>query len=110
MHRKNKYGAKKCTIDGISFDSLAEGRRYTHYLKPLLLAGEIEDLQFHPKFTIEINGKKVCSVVLDFQYFKISIQDTVYEDVKSVATATALSKLKRKLIEAQYGIEVDWIY
>ena len=29
----SKYGAKKVTIDGITFDSKAEGRYYEHLLK-----------------------------------------------------------------------------
>lgn len=107
--KKNKYMAKRIAIDGIKFDSLKEGRRYQDFLKPRLLSGEIEDIVFHPRFTIDINGIKVCDVLLDFQYFDIKRQQTIYEDVKSKATALPLSKLKKKMAEAYYGIEIDWV-
>jgi Protein of unknown function (DUF1064) len=107
--RRQKYNNKKIKIDGISFDSLKEGRRYEE-LKLLVESGEIEDLVCHPKFPIVINGKKVCSVLLDFSYFLVRQQETIFEDVKSKATATSISKLKKKMCEASHSIEIIWVY
>lgn len=104
-----KYNNKKIKIDGITFDSLREGRRYEE-LKLIEKTGEIEDIACHPKFQIVINGIKICKVVLDFSYFLVSQQCTVWEDVKSKATATPVSRLKKRLLEAQEGIEVAWVY
>lgn len=109
MWGRQKYNNKKIKLDGITFDSLREGRRYEE-LKMMEKAGEIEDLVCHPRFLIVLNNKKICSVVLDFSYFLISQQRTVYEDIKSEATALPMSKLKKKLVEAAHDIEVDWIY
>ena len=107
--RRSKYNNKKIKIDGITFDSLKEGQRYEE-LKILKKKGDIEDLLCHPKFLIVINGKKVCSVLLDFSYFLVRQQETIYEDVKSKATATAISKLKKKMCEAAHNIEIVWVY
>lgn len=73
-------------------------------------AGEIEEIICHPRFSIVINDKKICSVNLDFSYFLIKRQETIYEDVKSEATATPISRLKKKLCEATHHIEIDWVY
>lgn len=65
-------------------------------------AGMISELKIHPRYPIVINGKKVCDVVLDFEY----LQDgqRVYEDTKGYHTSE--SKLRHKLVEAAYMIKV----
>lgn len=100
---RNKYHAKKARVDGYSFDSQAEARRYGE-LRLMEKAGEISGLKVHPVFPIEIQGRPVCKVILDFSY-KDKNGDDVHEDVKGVDTA--LSKLKRKMVEAQYAIDVE---
>lgn len=107
-NRGNKYGAVKTVVDGITFDSKAEARRYQE-LKLLHKVGKITSLHIHPVFPIpngELEGVKghICNVELDFQYFR---DDWVFEDVKG--RDNALSRLKRKLVEAFYGIKVDVI-
>ena len=47
----SKYGAKKVTIDGITFDSKAEGRYYEHLLK-LKKTGVVEDFEMQKVFTL----------------------------------------------------------
>ena len=101
---RNKFNARKVNIDGFQFDSAAEANRYGE-LKLLERAGEIERLQVHPRFAIEMNGTKICVVELDFSFFDTAKEMTRYIDVKGVDTA--LSKLKRKLIKAAYAIEVE---
>lgn len=102
---RNKYHAKKSRIDGYSFDSQAEARRYGE-LRLMEKAGEISGLEVHPVFPIEIQGRPVCKVILDFRYADKN-GDVVYEDVKG--QQTALSALKKKMVEAQYGIDVEII-
>lgn len=110
----SKYGAKPTTVDGIRFDSGKEAKRYSE-LKLLERAGEISGLHCHPKFRITIDQvdggeKHICDVVLDFAYRdyrgepRYSRALLIYEDVKG--KDNALSRLKRKLVEAQYGIKV----
>lgn len=56
----NKYGARKVTVDGITFDSKKEARKYQE-LKLLKRAGEIKDFELQPEFVLlegfqDLNG------------------------------------------------------
>jgi hypothetical protein len=104
---RNKFRATKCIIDGIKFDSIAEGDAYT-YLKGRIEKGEIEGLIIHPKFLIALNGVKICNVILDFEYFDKIASKTRYIDVKGCVIR--VSEIKRTLVQAQYGINVEWIH
>ena len=101
--RKNKYGAKKTFVDGVAFDSKAEARRYGE-LKLLLHGGLIADLELQPKFPIHVNGKKIGFYKADFQYREVTDDHITIEDVKG--HKTPVYKLKKKLVEAIYGIEI----
>jgi hypothetical protein len=103
---KSKYKAKRCEVDGIKFMSKGERGRYLT-LKRRLDAGLITDLKLQPAYAIEINGQKICKVVLDFSYFDIERKRFVYEDYKGFDTP--ISKLKRKLVEAAHHITVTVI-
>lgn len=104
--KRNKYGAKKVKLDGHVFDSKAEAMRYGE-LKLMEKAKEIFGLEVHPEFPIRINGIIVCIVMLDFGYLAKNFPRHCYEDVKG--RDNSLSRLKRKLVEAQYGINVKLI-
>ena len=52
MRRQDKYGNRKVTIDGITFDSKREMKRYCE-LKLLEKAGEISGLELQPEFDIQ---------------------------------------------------------
>lgn len=104
--RSNKYGAKKVTRDGHNFDSQAEAARWD-MLQMLQDAKKITGLMLHPSFEIVIARQKVCRVILDFAYFDHDLHRMVYEDVKGYDNA--LSRLKRKLVEAAHGIRVTVI-
>jgi hypothetical protein len=98
---RNKFRAKSQRIDGIYFPSTGEANRYLE-LKLQEKAGVITELKIHPRYPIVINGIKVCSVVLDFEYFLGKTR--TYEDWKGYYTAE--SKLRHKLLEAAYMIKV----
>lgn len=104
--KRTKFGAIKTEVDGIVFDSKAEAKRYM-YLKHMQAAGKISGLRIHPKYPIEINGKYICEVELDFFYFDKEKRCIEYEDVKGVDTA--ISRLKRKLIKVTHDIDVTII-
>lgn len=99
----SKYGNKKVLIDGIKFDSMAEGRRYKE-LKLLQRAGIIKELELQPKFLLQEsfkkNGKTYRKVeyIADFQY--IENGKVVVEDVKG--KETEVFKIKHKLFEYKY--------
>lgn len=103
MFHPNKYKAKKIEIDGITFHSLAEGKRYRQ-LKMLMQMGHIKDLELQPEYTITIEGIKICKVILDFRYVLTATNKTIIEDVKGMDNP--LSSLKRKLVEALFKIKV----
>lgn len=100
----SKYGAIVTYIDGIRFASKAEADRYQQ-LKILLDNGYIQNLKLHPSYLITIATHKICHVILDFAY--VENNKWIYEDVKGCDTA--ISRLKRKLVEAQHGIKVTLI-
>lgn len=106
----NKYGAKKTVVDGITFDSLREARRYGE-LKLLEKAGEIEDIKCHPTFSMRINGDLVAKYTADFSYWCSAECDRIVEDVKSPATAKdKYYRLKKRLMKALYDIEIREVY
>lgn len=102
--KRNKYNAVKMRVDGILFDSKGEAFLYGE-LKLRLAAKEILDLKIHPKYSIEINGTHVCNVELDFEYFDKLDNQVHFLDYKG--KDTDMSKLRRKMIEAQYDIKVE---
>ena len=99
--RRNKYAACKTVVDNITFDSKREAKRYGE-LMMLFRIGGIRNLELQPEFDFKVDGKKVFTYRADFAYF--IGQKRVVEDVKGVRTP--LYKLKKKLIEASYKIEV----
>ena len=105
---KNKYNAIKTTVDGITFDSQAEARRYQE-LKLLERSGEITGLELQPTFDIlpkhkDIEGKTVRSMNYraDFRY--LSGGQLIVEDVKGMKTQ--VYRLKKKLVEYIYKIKI----
>lgn len=63
----SKYGAIKMVVDGITFASRKEAKRYSE-LKLLERAGEISGLTLQPKYTLVVNGVKVGTYTPDFLY------------------------------------------
>jgi hypothetical protein len=100
--RPHKYGARKTVVDGITFDSAREAKRYGE-LKLLERAGQITHLELQPKFPLIVNGRKVAEYRADFSYLEIG-GASVVEDVKGVRTPVYV--LKAKLVEALYGFQV----
>jgi hypothetical protein len=95
--KRNKFGAVKTEVDGITFDSKREAARYGE-LKLLERAKHLRLLELQPAYSIDIGGRHICKVILDFCYWEGAKR--VAEDVKG--KDTPLSRLKRKLVEATY--------
>lgn len=96
-----KYHAKRTTIDGITFASKAEAKRYSQ-LKLLERAGEIRNLELQPSYDLEVNGILICRYVADFRYVIRGGQKV--EDVKGVKTP--VYKIKKKLMKAIHNINI----
>ena len=118
----NKYNNKKCTVNGIIFDSRKEARRYQELLL-LQRAGVIKNLQRQVKYVLipaqyesyerygkngqELTpGKKLiereCAYVADFVY--VEDGKTVVEDTKGMKTKDYI--LKRKMTLFFHGIRI----
>lgn len=101
----SKYNAKRTEVDGYVFDSKAEAGRYSvlKMLEKADGADRISELELQPKFLLIINGKKVGTYIADFRYID-SRGNTVIEDVKGMKTP--VYRLKKKIVEALYNIEI----
>ena len=107
----SKYNSRKTVIDGITFDSKKEAKRYVE-LKKKQDEGEITDLRLQvpfelvPSFTIEIDAKKRrrrnIRYIADFVYYENG--QKVVEDVKG--RKTDIYKLKKKLFEYKYKVSI----
>lgn len=108
---KNKYGAKKVVVDGITFDSKKEARRYQELLL-LQDSGAISHLQRQVKYVLipsqkDEQGKVIereCSYKADFVYFDIEANKTIVEDTKGFRTPEY--KIKRKLMLYVHNIRI----
>jgi len=106
----NKYGAKKVEIDGVMFDSLAEGRRYQD-LKRLQAQKIIISLELQPVYVLaegvklhgEARKRPAIRYRADFRY-TTHMGELVVEDVKGMDTP--LGRLKRHLMRTVHGVDV----
>lgn len=107
--KRNKYGAHKTVIDGITFDSKKEAARYCE-LRLLERSGAITGLELQPGFKFAIEGRPVLikskgypngrqvTYRADFAYFEGGTR--VIEDVKGMRTD--VFKLKKAMVEAMF--------
>lgn len=109
---KSKYGNKRCSLDGYTFDSVKEMNRYAD-LKFMLLAGEIKDLQLQKKFVLDDGFRdndgqwhRDFAYVCDFYYYDIQKKEWIIEDVKSEATAKDKVYRIKKRFMAKYGLKI----
>lgn len=103
----SKYNSRTTTVDGFTFDSKKEAKRYLE-LKQMEKDGLINDLQLQvpfvliPPFEIEIDGKKrkrrKMEYIADFVYYINNVK--VVEDVKG--RKTEVYKIKKKIFEYKF--------
>lgn len=92
-----KYRNRKTVVDGITFDSVAEARRWGA-LQMLERAGGISELQRQVSFPLCVQCVEVGRYVADFVYCWPN-RDRVIEDVKGVQTD--VFRLKARIMAAQ---------
>ena len=72
----------------------------------MLRAGEITDLELQVKFPFDEHGTHCFTYVADARY-RLRSGEIVVEDTKG--HRTQIYKLKKRLIEARYGIKIsEW--
>ena len=114
-----KYNARKVVVNGITFASKKEARRYAELLS-LEKAGAISDLELQVEYELiptqrepdrigkrggRIKGKvieRACKYVADFRYVQDGI--VIVEDTKGFRTKEY--KIKKKLMLWRYGIRI----
>lgn len=97
---KSKYGARKTSVDGISFDSQTEANYYCK-LKILLQKGEIDGFCRQARFLVTDgkDGEKGTEYVTDFIIF---CRDGTYRIVDVKGEQTPVFKLKIKCMKEKY--------
>lgn len=109
MYGKSKYHATKTVVDGITFDSKREAKRYSE-LKLMERAGVIKDLQRQVRYELipafDAGGKhyRPTSYVADFVYVDTKSGEEVVEDCKGFRTE--VYKLKAKMFAHKYGVSI----
>ena len=109
MMRNNIIQAKKTTVDGITFDSEKEAKRYIE-LKQMQDDGVISDLRLQPEYKLlpkQVDETGRClerslSYRADFSYIKDG--ETIVEDVKGYRFPEYI--IKRKLMLYFHGIQI----
>jgi hypothetical protein len=103
---RSKYGAQKTVVDGITFDSKKEAKRYQE-LKLLERSGEISHLELQPSFKlfcgnepIKFDSGRQAVYKADFAYFDYKVNRRVIEDAKGFRTPEY--KLKRAIVHAMH--------
>ena len=110
LMKSNKFNAKKTLVGGIVFDSKKEGKYYST-LNLLRKARDskdrVVDIELQKRYDIYINDKRICYYKLDFlvEYADGHIE---YVDVKGLRKGAAyqIFRLKKKMVEAYYDIEI----
>ncbi len=117
---RKQIQSRKVEIDGIMFDSLAESKRYRD-LAVLQAAGEVFNLEVHPKYRLEVNGQLITTYKPDFKYHDNNA-NLIVEDVKGLPKTKKAEKYMKgtanwtrfrlccKLMKALHGIDVVVVY
>lgn len=110
MFRYGKYNNRKVTYDNHKFDSKKECEYYLH-LKDLLKEKAIINLELQKEFILQdkfkINNKTIrkISYIADFSF--VTTKDNKLHVVDIKGFKTDVYKLKKKLFEYKYGIEIE---
>ena len=106
-----KYGNRKVTVDGMTFDSVKEYSRWQE-LKLMERAGEIYELRRQVPFVLiptqrDDRGKVIereVKYIADFTYRSMKDHRLVVEDTKGMKTREYI--IKRKLLLYRLGIRI----
>lgn len=103
---RNKYGARKTTVDGVVFDSQKEANDY-EVLRWRERAGEIRDLKRQVPFVIVDKSEygRALKYIADFTYTDCETGEFVVADSKG-GVKTDVYKLKKRLLAERYGLVI----
>lgn len=102
----SRYGSHKCEINGLTFDSVMEGRYYA-YLLTLKRNGTIKKIETQVKYTLlegfthKLTQKKIRPIVY-ISDFVITYRDNTQEVIDVKGKKTPEFKIKEKLFYSKY--------
>ena len=102
--KRSKFGNKKVTVKGITFDSIAESR-YFLVLLDKKKKKEIIDFELQPKFLLQDKFRKNGKGYRKIEYvadFKVFHNDGRVEIIDVKGMETKEFKIKHKLFEYKY--------
>lgn len=108
--KKNKYNNTKVEYKGIKFDSIKEMKHY-QLLEYLQRIGEIKELKLQvpyeliPKYKINNKTVRKTTYIADFTY--ITTKDDKLHIVDTKGFKTDVYRLKKKMVEYKYGVEIE---
>ena len=106
QENRSKYGNLKTEYNGTIFMSKKEAN-YAMQLdfqkKAKNKADKVISYTMQVPFQVIMNGKKICKYLADFKVLYADGREEII-DVKGVRTQ--MYRLKKKLVEAQFGIEI----
>ena len=109
--KKPKYGNKKVTFAGLTFDSKLEAEYYQHLLQ-LQAAGEVTEIELQPKFVLlegfKKNGRTFRAITYNAD-FKVTYANGSVEVVDVKGMITQQFELRRKLFEHRYPYELKLV-
>jgi len=111
--KKNKYRNQKVEVDGITFHS----RKVANFYSDLLIkknAKLITDFERQVKYDIRVNDIHIAKYFLDFKVINLDGSINYYDvkgkdKVSGKWITTDVFALKKKLVEAIYGIKIEKI-
>jgi hypothetical protein len=101
--KKSKFSNKRVDLNGETFDSKLEARRY-QALELMEKAGEIRDLKHHVKFPLMVGDEMIGYYEADAVYFDCIKNCKVVEDAKGTRTPVFIWKARH--FKAQYGYAI----
>ena len=107
-----KYHNKKVSYDGYTFDSIKE-KNYYIKLKLLEKAGKIKELELQKEFELQpsfkLNNKTNRKITYKADFTYKTTEDNKIHVIDVKGFKTDVYRLKKKLFEYRYGIEIEEI-
>lgn len=98
---RNKYGAKKTTVDGIVFDSQMESEFY----RLLKASKEVVCFELQPRYLLQESFRKNGKTIRKIEYvadFKVMYKDKTFEVIDVKGQMTDVFKIKKKMFDNRY--------
>ncbi|MCZ4089296.1 DUF1064 domain-containing protein [Sinorhizobium psoraleae] len=102
----SKYRNRKTVVDGIKFDSKREARVLC-FPEAVGARRPGRQVELQKPYALTVNGPLVCNYRCDFAFYDAIPKRNRVVDIKGVATKDF--NIKRKLMQAVYGIDVEVI-